>query len=70
MLNGNIFRQAQRLLRNRSVLDMDGEEIITVKAALIPLDTFAAFDNKTVDEGLEVLALLYDGRRKSAEGKT
>lgn len=35
MLNGNIYREAKQLLRNKNILEMNGEELITVKAALL-----------------------------------
>lgn len=60
MLNGNIFREAKQLLRDKPILEMNGEEVLTVKAAMIPLDILPQFNDKTVDEGLEELAKIFD----------
>lgn len=60
MLNGNIFRRAKQLLRDKSIFEMNEEEVLTVKAAQIPLDILPQFNDKTVDEGLEELAQIYD----------
>lgn len=60
MLNGNIFREAKELLRDRSLLEMDGEELIIVKAALIPLNILPEFNDITTEEGLEALARMFD----------
>lgn len=32
MLNGNIFQEAKELLRDKPVLEMNEEEVLTVKA--------------------------------------
>ena len=61
MRNGNIFREAKELLQSKSVLDMNEEEITTVKAAMITLDILPGFRDKTIDEGLEELAKMVDG---------
>jgi len=64
-LNGNIFKQAKKLLRSKSILDMNGEELTTVKAALIPLDLLPQFQDMTTNEGLEKLSKMFDGGIKS-----
>lgn len=60
MLNGNIFRQAKELLHTKRVWEMTAEEVLTVKAAQIPLDILPEFSDKTTDEGLEELAWLFE----------
>lgn len=60
MLNGNIFREARQLLQDKTILEMNGEELITVKAALIPLNILPEFNDKTIYEGLEELAKIWD----------
>ena len=64
MLNGNIFREARKLLRDKPILEMTGEELITVKAALIPLDILPEFNNLTTLEGLERLEGIYDDAKR------
>ena len=59
-LNGNIFREAKKLLQDKPILEMNQEELTTVKAALIPLNILAEFNDKTIDEGLEELAKMVD----------
>ena len=66
-LNGNIFRAAKELPKTKPVLEMNGEEVLTVKAAMIPLDILPQFNDKTIDEGLEELAKIFDesnGKRR------
>ena len=58
--NGNIFREAKELLRGKPVMEMNGEELITVKAALIPLNILPKFSDKPIDEGLDELAKMWD----------
>jgi len=64
-LNGNIFRQAKKLLRSKSVFDMTEEEETVVGAAMIPLDLLPQFNDMTRDEGLEVLSKMFDGDKHS-----
>lgn len=58
--DGNIFREAKELLKTKLFSAMTGEEVIMVKAAMIPLDILPQFKKKTVDEGLEELAKIFD----------
>lgn len=60
----NIFRQAKRLLDTKPIEEMGYEEVLTVKAALIPLDILPEFNDMTTDEGLEDLSRLFDGAYK------
>jgi len=64
-LNGNIFRQAKKLLRSKSVFDMTEEEETVVGAAMIPLDLLPQFNDMTRDEGLEVLSKMLDWDKHS-----
>jgi len=57
-LNGNIFRQAKELLHTKPIKEMAKEEVLTVKAATIPLDILPEFNDMTIDEGLEELVHL------------
>lgn len=60
MLDGNIFREARQLLQDKPMLVMNGEELITVKAAMIPLNILPQFNDIPIDEGLEKLAKMWD----------
>ena len=57
---GNIFEEARQLLREKSIMDLAGEELLTVKAAMIPLNMLPEFDNLTPVQGLKALANMYD----------
>lgn len=59
MLNNNIFRQAKELLQAKSIDEMTQEEVLTIKAATIPLDILPEFSDMTTEEGLEYLARLF-----------
>jgi len=59
-LNSNIFRQAQQILRDKTVSEMSYEEVLTVKAATRPLLQLQMFNDKTIDQGLEELAKIVD----------
>lgn len=59
-LDGNIFREAGELLETKPFSDMNGEELITVKAALIPLGILPEFSDLTTLDGLKGLARLFD----------
>lgn len=63
MLDGNIFREARDLLKTKPFEEMNGEEIITVKAAVIPLIILPEFSNKTTDESLRILEKIFDKAR-------
>jgi len=61
MLDGNIFREAKQLLRDDPMMmNLAGEELITAKAALLPLNLLPEFDNKTIDWGLKKLAQMFE----------
>lgn len=60
MLNGNVFREAKDLLRDKNIFELNEEELTTVKPALIPLDILPEFNDKTTDQGLEELAKIWD----------
>lgn len=51
----NIFREAQRLLRDKPVLEMNEKELEVVKAATMPLLLLREFNDKTILDGLEEL---------------
>jgi len=56
----NLFRQAQLLLRSKTVLEMNEQELITVKAAQIPLGLLPRFNDLTTDQGLGELARILE----------
>lgn len=56
----NIFREAKQLLNTTLVSEMSYEEVLTVKAAVIPLNILPQFNDMTTDEGLEELAQLFE----------
>ncbi len=58
--NGNLFRQAQKLLKNKPIDEMTQGEVLTVKAATIPLTILPEFNDVTTDEGLEELAKMVE----------
>ncbi len=60
MFNGNIFREAQQLLRDKPVLEMTGEEQSVVSIATLPLLLLPRFNDILMDDGLEWLAIVYD----------
>lgn len=60
MPNNNIFRQAQVLLQQKPVSEMNEEELHIVNAATIPLNTLPQFNDMTIEEGLEELAKMAD----------
>ena len=59
-LNGNIFKQAKQLLKTKPIEEMTEVEVLTVKAATIPLKILPDFNGMTTDEGLGELARLFD----------
>jgi len=63
----NLFRRARQLLRNKSVLEMNKQELSTVKAAQIPLGLLPEFNDLTTDQGLALLARILEGGKR---GKT
>ena len=60
MPNNNPFRQAQQLLKTKPIGEMDYEEVLTVRDAVMPLTILPDFNDMTTDEGLEELAQLFD----------
>lgn len=60
MPNNNIFREAKQLLATKAINEMNQEEVLTVKAAMIPLTILPQFNDMTPDEGLEDLARLFE----------
>lgn len=56
----NIFREAQALRREKPILEMNEEELLTVKAADIPLDLLRMFNDMTTPEGLEALVKMVE----------
>lgn len=61
----NLFRQAQLLLRDKPVLEMNEKEIEVVKIATMPLLLLREFNDKTTDEGLEELAKILEGEKEN-----
>lgn len=57
----NIFREAKQLLNTKSPEEMSYEEVLTVKAAMIPINLLHQFENRTILEGLEDLAKIFNG---------
>lgn len=62
-MDGNIFRQALEILHSRRGDEMSEEEEEIVAAAMIPLNMLPEFNDKTTDEGLEVLAKIVEEAR-------
>jgi len=60
MLNGNIFRKAKQLLRDKPALEMTGEEQAVVCVATLPLLLLPEVNDTLIDDGLEWLAMVYD----------
>lgn len=60
MPNNNIFREAQALLREKPVSEMNEEELHIVNAATIPLNLLKRFNDMTIDKGLEELAKIWE----------
>lgn len=58
--NGNIFRQAKQLLRDKSPLELNGEELEVVKIATVPLLLLRQYNDKPIDEGLVELAKIVE----------
>lgn len=56
----NIFREAQVLLREKPISEMDYDEVMTVKAAEIPLDLLKMFNDLTTEEGLKALVKMVE----------
>jgi len=56
----NVFRQAQALLREKSIFEMNEEELHIVNAATIPLTLLEMFNGKTTLDGLEELAKMVE----------
>lgn len=63
-LNGNIFREAKKFLNTKPVLELTEEELEVVNIATMPLLMLRQFSDKTIDEGLEELAKVVDGKDK------
>ncbi len=64
MLNGNIFKEAKELLReDKPISEMTEEEVLTIKAAMIPLN-LPEFQDSTIDQGLEELANILDRKEE------
>jgi len=51
----NIFREARRLLQEKPISEIDDEEMLTVKAADIPLTLLKMFNDINTLDGLEKL---------------
>ena len=64
MANNNIFRQARQLLRDKNPLELNEEELEVVKIATMPLLLLRQFNDKPIDEGLEELANIVDGKEE------
>ncbi|MBA7648521.1 hypothetical protein ES703_56308 [subsurface metagenome] len=63
-LNGNIFKEAKELRNTKLIDKMSYEEVLTVKAAMIPLNIMPQFEDMTIDQGLEYLSLLFEEANK------
>lgn len=55
---GSIFQEALKIIRSKNPVDWTEEEQHTVNAATIPLNMLPAFNDMTIELGLEVLAAL------------
>ena len=62
--DNNVFRQAKQLLNEKSVLEMNEEELQIVNAATIPLLLLRHFSDLSIDDGLEELAKMVDEAHK------
>ncbi|KKL58546.1 hypothetical protein LCGC14_2224290 [marine sediment metagenome] len=58
--NGNIFRQAKQLLRDKSPLELNREELEVVKIATMPLLLLRMFNDKPIDDELKELAKIVE----------
>jgi len=67
MPNNNIFRQAQALLQQKPISEMNEEELHIVNAATIPLTMLKMFNGKTTDEGLDELAKIVEDKDHAEE---
>lgn len=67
--NDNIFRQTKQLLRDKSPLELNGEELEVVKMATMPLLLLRMFNRKTIDEGLEELAKIVEEANQNERHK-
>lgn len=67
MLNGNIFRKAQQLRRDKPALEMTKEELGLVDLATYPLLLLPRFNDILIDDGLEFLASVYDEANGSGD---
>lgn len=67
LLSGNIFREAQQLLRAKPALEMTQEEQAVVSIATIPLFLLPRFNDILIDDGLEWLARVYDEANGSGD---
>ncbi|MBA7558460.1 hypothetical protein ES708_00064 [subsurface metagenome] len=56
----NIFREAQALLREKSISELNEEELLTVKATDIPLTQLRMFNDMFTDEALGELAKMVE----------
>lgn len=64
----NIFKQAKELLNTKPPEEMSYEEVLTVKAALIPLTSLPQFNDMPIDEGLEYLSRLFEEKYRERGG--
>ncbi len=64
MPNNKLFREAQALRREKPISELNEEELLTVKAADIPLDLLRRFNDKTTDEGLEELVQMVEEKEE------
>lgn len=65
----NVFKEAKRLLAEKSIDQMTLDEVQTVKAAMIPLTILPQFNDMTTEKGLESMAQLFDEQHSSKKDR-
>ena len=61
----NLFRQAKQLLNDKPVLEMNEEELAIVNTATMPLLLLRYFSDRSINDGLEVLAKMVEEGRSN-----
>jgi len=61
----NLFRQAKQLLNDKPVLEMNEEELAIVNTATMPLLLLRYFSDRSINDGLEVLAKMVEEERSN-----
>ena len=62
VIEANIFREAQQLLKDKAACEMTQDERELGGAAMIPLMVHGAYSDIPIDQGLEDLARILEGQ--------